>query len=169
MSSKKKTKAPAKPPAAKPPQADKKRSYATATERVLNNLERARHSFSLVRDRLITWLGDVKEARHAEGLNSRLERLNALDKDVGTLHESFVGFFDSFTPPKPVKKVIFEVGDAVKIVKSHLHRYVRAYPAADMSDLKIHEITPDGDFLLTDAKKSSFMVPAKAHLAHRAE
>ena len=146
--------------------ADSKRKYSTAKERVLNNLETMQRSAGLVRSRFSAWAKSGSEGdKSVAKIVTHLATLDGIDQEIAELHDELHKLFESFDPPKVVKKLIFEEGDTVKIAAKFRKRYAVAYANADLDALTIEKITVEKDFIVTDAQGLKFMVPAKAHLA----
>lgn len=144
----------------------KKRSYASATERVINNLEAMQKCAGIIRERFAAWIKYAPEGDKAiVKIEGHRDSLDAIDQQLADLHEELSKLFESFTPPKPVKKTNIEVGDTVKIAKKYRDKYEKAYSSANLDKLTVEDI--DESFITVHDEESDvrFMVKGKAHLA----
>jgi hypothetical protein len=146
--------------------AAKKRNYASATERVINNLESMQKCAGIVRERFAAWIKYAPEGDKAIAkIEGHRDTLDSIDQQIAELHEGLSKLFESFTPPKPVKKTNIEVGDTVKIAKKYRDKYEKAYSSANLDKLTVEDI--DDSFITVHDEESDtrFMVKGKAHLA----
>jgi hypothetical protein len=143
-----------------------KRHYASATERILNNLDAMLRSSRLVGERMELWIKYAPEDKTAPKIQAFREEIATIDASVEEVRERMMKLFESYTPPKPVKKTQIEVGDTVKIAKKYRDKYESAYKSANLDLLMVENIDERFVTVFDEENDVRFMVAGKAHLAH---